>query len=433
MKTVAIVGRPNVGKSTLFNRLIGERKAIVDNVSGVTRDRQYEETEWNGRYFSVVDTGGYVANSDDIFEKEIIKQVKIAVEQADVILFICDAATGITDLDEAFANFLRKSDKPLILVANKSDNSERILEANEFYSLGFDEMFTISSVSGFGTGDLLDRVVELLPEKEHDIKSDLPKIAIVGQPNAGKSSLLNSLIGEERNIVSEIAGTTRDSIHTHYNLFDKEFILIDTAGLKKKGKDKEDLQFYSEIRAIKVVEDCDIIMLVIDSERGLTAQDINIFSLAERKGKGIVILMNKWDLIEKDTHTVKKQTEFIHSKIEPFTNVPILFISATEKQRIHKSLELALEVYDRRAQKITTSNLNDVMLDEIKRSPPPNYRGLPVSIKFITQLPVAVPSFTFFANHPDQVKGPYKHFLENKMRKNYDFTGSPIRIFIRKK
>lgn len=433
MKTVAIVGRPNVGKSTLFNRLIGARKAIVDDVSGVTRDRQYEETEWNGQQFSVVDTGGYVGNSDDIFEKEIVKQVNIALKEADVILFICDVSTGVTDLDQAFANFLRKSDKPILVVGNKCDNNTRTLEAAELYSLGMEEMFPISSVSGYGTGDLLDRVVELLPKTETEIASELPKIAIVGQPNAGKSSLLNSLIGEERNIVSEIAGTTRDSIHTQYNLFNKEFILIDTAGLKKKGKDKEDLQFYSEIRAIKVVEDCDIIMLVVDAERGLTAQDINIFGLAERKGKGIVVLMNKWDLIEKDTHTVKKQTEFIHTKIAPFTDVPILFISATEKQRIHKALEVALEVFERRAQKIPTSKLNELMLEEIKRNPPPNYRGLPVSIKFVTQLPVPVPSFTFFANHPDEVKSPYKHFLENKMRKHFDFTGVPLRIFARKK
>ena len=433
MKTVAIVGRPNVGKSTLFNRLIGERKAIVDDVSGVTRDRQYEETVWNGTYFSVVDTGGYVANSADIFEKEIVKQVDIALAEADVILFICDVSTGITDLDEAFAALLRKSDKPMLVVANKSDNADRMLEANEFYSLGFEEMFPVSSIGGYGTGDLLDRVVELLPQKEHDINSTLPKLAIVGQPNAGKSSLLNSLIGEERTIVSDVAGTTRDSIHTHYNLFDKEFILIDTAGLKKKRKDKEELQFYSEIRAVKVVEDCDIIMLVIDAEVGLTAQDINIFSLAERKGKGIVILMNKWDLVEKDTHTVKKQTEFIHTKIAPFTDVPILFISAIEKQRIHKALELALEVYERRSQKIPTSQLNEIMLDEIKRNPPPNYRGLPVSIKFVTQLPTTVPSFTYFANHPDEIKSPYKHFIENKMRKHFDFTGVRIRIYARKK
>lgn len=433
MKTVAIVGRPNVGKSTLFNRLIGERKAIVDDVSGVTRDRQYEEAVWNGQQFSVVDTGGYVDNSDDIFEKEIVKQVNIALEEADVIMFICDVATGITDLDEAFASLLRKTNKPILVVANKSDNSERMLEANEFYSLGFEEVFPVSSVGGYGTGDLLDRVVELLPKTETELASELPKIAIVGQPNAGKSSLLNSLIGEERTIVSDIAGTTRDSIHTHYNLFDKEFILIDTAGLKKKRKDKEELQFYSEIRAVKVVEDCDIIMLVIDAEVGVTAQDINIFSLAERKGKGIVVLMNKWDLVEKDTHTVKKWTEAIKKKIEPFTDVPILFISATEKQRIHKALELALEVFDRRAQKIPTSKLNDIMLEEILRNPPPNYRGLPVSIKFATQLPVVVPSFTFFANHPDEVKNPYKHFIENKMRKHFDFTGVPLRIFIRKK
>ncbi len=433
MKTVAIVGRPNVGKSTLFNRLIGERKAIVDDLSGVTRDRQYEETEWNGKKFSVVDTGGYVANSDDIFEKEIVKQVNIALQEADVVLFVCDVSTGITDLDEAFAAHLRKSKKPILVVGNKSDNSQRILQANEFYALGFEYLFPISSVSGYGTGDLLDQVVSLLPDTEHNINVDLPKIAIVGQPNAGKSSLLNSLVGQERNIVSEIAGTTRDSIHTHYNLFNKEFILIDTAGLKKKSKEKEELQFYSEIRAVKVVEDCDIIMLVIDAQRGITAQDINIFGLAERKGKGIVILMNKWDLVEKDTHTVKKQTAHIHTKIVPFTDVPILFISATEKQRIHKALEVALEVYERRQQKIPTNKLNEVMLDEVKRNPPPNYRGLPVSIKFITQLPVAVPSFAFFANHPDQIKAPYKQFLENKLRKHFDFSGVPIRVFTRKK
>ncbi len=433
MKTVAIVGRPNVGKSTLFNRLIGERKAIVDNVSGVTRDRQYEETEWNGQAFSVVDTGGYVTNSQDVFEKEIRKQVNIALAEADIILFVLDVSTGITDLDEQFAALLRKSDKPIVVIANKSDNADRILEANEFYGLGFDEMFPISSVSGYGTGDMLDRVVEMLPKEETKIQTELPKIAIVGQPNAGKSSILNALIGEERSIVSEISGTTRDSIHTHYKLYNKEFILIDTAGLKKKSKDKEDLQFYSEIRAVKVVEECDIIMLVIDAERDITSQDINIFSLAERKGKGIVILMNKWDLIEKDTNTSKAVMEKIKFKIAPFTDVPILFVSAIEKQRLHKGLDAALEVYDRRQQKIPTSKLNEVMLDIILRNPPPNHRGLPVTIKFVSQLPVFVPSFAYFSNHPDHIGEAYKNFIENQMREHFDFTGVPLRIFFRKK
>lgn len=433
MNTVAIVGRPNVGKSTLFNRLIGERKAIVDDLSGVTRDRQYEETDWNGKQFNVVDTGGYVANSEDIFEREIRKQVKIALDEADIILFVCDIAVGTTDLDDQFATLLRKSKKPVLVVANKADNNNRILEANEYYAFGFEYVFPVCSISGYGTGDLLDKVTELLPELPFEEASEIPKIAIVGQPNAGKSSLLNALVGEERTIVSEIAGTTRDSIHTHYKLFNKEFILIDTAGLRKKAREKEDLEFYSVIRAIKAVEEADIIMLVVDSEKGITAQDINIFGLASRKGKGIVILMNKWDLIEKDTHTTKKVTEQIMHKISPFTDVPVLFISATEKQRIHKALEKALEVNENRNRKISTNKLNDVMLDIIQRFPPPNYRGNPVSIKYISQLPVAVPSFAFFANHPDEIKEPYKHFLENKIRENFNFTGSPIRVFTRKK
>lgn len=433
MNTVAIVGRPNVGKSTLFNRLVGSRKAIVDDLSGVTRDRQYEEGEWNGKKFTLIDTGGYVANGDEIFEKEIRKQVDIALQEADVILFVCDITTGITDLDDAFARLLRKANKKVLLVANKADNGIRVLDANEFYSLGFEFIFPVSSISGFGTGDLLDKVTSLLPELEIIKDDSLPKIAIVGQPNAGKSSLLNVLVGQERNIVSDIAGTTRDSIHTKYNLFGKEFILIDTAGLRKKNREKEDVEFYAIIRAVRAIEESDVIMLLIDSTKGLTAQDVNIFSLASRKGKGVVILYNKWDLMEKETMTTKKITEQIHKKIAPFTDVPVMFISATEKLRIHQSIEMAIKICENRAKKISTSQLNETLLEEIKRYPPPAYRGNPVSIKFVSQLPVAVPSFTFFANHPDEVKEPYKNFLENQIRKHFDFHGVPVRIFMRKK
>ncbi len=433
MYTIAIVGRPNVGKSTLFNRLIGERKAIVDDESGVTRDRQYGECEWNGKKFNVVDTGGYVVNSDDIFEREIRKQVDIALAEAQVILFVVDVNTGITSLDEEFAQHLRRSSKPTLLVVNKVDNNKKRLDVNEFYALGFEKLFEVSAVGGSGTGDMLDEVCNFLTEDHQPLDTTLPKIAIIGQPNSGKSSLLNSLMGEERNIVSDIAGTTRDSIHTHYNLFNKDFILIDTAGLRKKNREKEDLEFYSVIRAVKAIEESDVCMLMIDSQKGISAQDINIFSLAARKGKGLMILMNKWDLIEKDTKTVDKVTAQIKEKIKPFTDVPILFISATEKLRIHKALEVMLDVFENRTRKIATSKLNDIMLKEIAYFPPPIYRGNSIKIKYISQLPVAVPSFAFFCNYPEEVQLSYQHYLENKLRQHFNYSGVPIRLFFRKK
>ncbi|MEZ5046520.1 MAG: ribosome biogenesis GTPase Der [Chitinophagaceae bacterium] len=433
MYTVAIVGRPNVGKSTLFNRLIGERKAIVDDISGVTRDRQYGECEWNGKSFSVIDTGGYVEFSDDIFEKEIRKQVKIAVDEADVVLFVVDVTSGIVPLDEEFTIYLRKTTKPVLLVVNKVDNNKRIIDAAEFYSLGFEELYNISSLSGSGSGDLLDKVTSYMTEENTPLDTSLPKIAIVGQPNAGKSSLLNAFVGVERNIVSEIAGTTRDSIHTHYKMYGHEFILIDTAGLRKKSKEMDDLEFYSTIRAVKAIEEADVCMILIDAVKGITSQDINIFSLAARKGKGIVLLVNKWDLIEKETMTSVRMEEYIKEKTKPFTDIPILFISATEKQRIHKAIETTIKVFESRSQKIQTSKLNDIMQKEIQYYPPPFYRGNPVSIKFVQQLPVVVPSFVFYANHPDEIKEPYRNFLENKLRSHFSFTGVPIRIFFRKK
>lgn len=431
--TVAVVGRPNVGKSTLFNRLIGERKAIVDDVSGVTRDRQYGECEWAGKTFHVIDTGGYVANGEEVFEREIREQVEIALSEAHVIVFVVDVTSGVMGLDEEFAQLLHRSTKPVILVVNKVDNSRRQVDGTEFYSLGFERIHFISSLSGSGTGDFLDDVISFMDEADLELNTNLPKIAIVGQPNAGKSSLLNALVGETRNIVSDIAGTTRDSIHTHYKLFGKEFILIDTAGLRKKSKEKEDLEFYSTIRAVKALEEADVIMLMVDATKGFTAQDVNIFSLAERKGKGIVVLVNKWDLIEKETMTSKKWETAIKEKIKPFTDVPILFISATEKQRILKAIEEALDVQVRRTQHIATSQLNEIMLKEIQHYPPPFYRGNAVSIKFISQLPTVVPSFTFFANHPDEIKEAYQNFLENKLRSHFNFSGVPIRLFFRKK
>ena len=433
MYTVAIVGRPNVGKSTLFNRLIGERKAIVDDMSGVTRDRQYGDSEWNGKTFHVIDTGGYVANGEDVFEKEIREQVLIALNEADVAVFVVDVTSGVMGLDEEFAQLLHRSTTPVLVVVNKVDNNKRQIDGTEFYSLGFEKLHFISSLSGSGTGDLMDDITSYMIEDKEVLETELPKIAIVGQPNAGKSSLLNALVGEQRNIVSEIAGTTRDSIHTHYNLFGKEFILIDTAGLRKKNTEKDDVEFYATIRAVKALEEADICMLMIDATKGITSQDVNIFSLATRKGKGVVILVNKWDLIEKETMTSKKVEEHIREKIKPFTDVPILFVSATEKQRIHKAIEIALDVNENRNRKIPTSKLNDIMLKEINHYPPPFYRGNAITIKFMSQLPVAVPSFTFFSNHPTEIKEAYSNFLENKLRAHFNFTGVPIRIFFRKK
>ncbi|MDO9374907.1 MAG: ribosome biogenesis GTPase Der [Ferruginibacter sp.] len=432
--TVAIVGRPNVGKSTFFNRMLEQRKAIVDDVSGVTRDRQYGVAEWNGKSFNVIDTGGFVPKSTDIFEREIRKQVLIALEEADAIVFMVDVATGITDLDESMTQLLRKTTKPVFLVVNKVDNHDRLLEASEFYSLGFDKIHFLSSISGTGTGDLLDEITELIfnDNEEQDL-TGLPKFAIIGQPNVGKSSLLNSLTGQERTIVSDIAGTTRDTIHTHYNLFNKEFILIDTAGIRRKAKVNEDLEFYSVIRAVKAVDEADVCMLLLDAEKGLSAQDLTIFAMAVKKGKGMVVLVNKWDLMPKETNTARDYEQELKKRFAPFSDLPILFISATEKTRIFKAMEIALEVYDNRKQKIATSKLNDVMLKAIEAYHAPVVRGNQVKIKYVTQLPVVVPSFAFFCNYPDDIKTPYKNYLENQLRQNFKLTGVPVRIFFRKK
>lgn len=434
--TLAITGKPNVGKSTFFNRLLEQRKAIVDDISGVTRDRQYGIADWNGKTFNVIDTGGFVPDSDDVFEINIRRQVTIAIQEAHAIVFMVDAATGITHLDDAMADLLRKSSKPVFLVVNKVDNPERMLDASEFYSLGFEKIFFISSISGSGTGDLLDAVTEIIPsqaEGKEEPKTALPKFAIIGQPNVGKSSLLNALIGQERTIVSEIAGTTRDTIHTHYKLFQKDFILIDTAGIRRKAKVHEDLEFYSVIRAINALDEADVCLLMIDAAKGISAQDITIFSLAARKGKGIVIVVNKWDLIPKDTHTARTYEEEIKKRIAPFTDVPVLFISAKEKTRIFKAIELALEVYENRQRRISTSELNETILKAIEAYHPPVVRGHPVKIKYITQLPTAVPSFAFFCNFPDNIKTPYRNYLENQLRQQFNFRGVPIRIFFRKK
>jgi len=434
--TVAITGRPNVGKSTLFNRLLEQRKAIVDDTSGVTRDRQYGVTDWNGKTYNVIDTGGFVSGSEDIFEKEIAKQVMIAVEEANAIIFMVDAGTGITALDDSMAEVLRHSTKPVFLTVNKVDSNERLMEASEFYSMGFKNIFFIAAASGSGTGELLDAIAELITDdaSEETIAIDaLPKLAIIGQPNVGKSSLLNALVGVERTIVSDIAGTTRDSIHTHYNLFQKEFVLIDTAGIRRKTKVHEDLEFYSVIRAIKAVDEADVCMLLLDAEKGITAQDLNIFSLAAKKGKGIIVLVNKWDLHDKETNTAKDYEKDLKKRLAPFNDIPVLFISAKEKTRIFKAVELALEVYDNRQRRIPTSELNNVMLKAIQSYHPPVVRGHPIKIKFITQLPTPVPSFVFFCNFPDDIKLPYRNYLENQLRENFKFSGVPVRIFFRKK
>ncbi len=441
--TLAIVGRPNVGKSTFFNRMLEQRKAIVDDVSGVTRDRQYGVTDWNGKQFNVIDTGGFVPDTEDIFEKEIRKQVRIAIDEADAILFMTDAAIGITDLDEAMASLLRRATKPVFLIVNKVDNNSRLLEASEFYSLGFDKIYFLSSMTGSGTGELLDAVTSLIPNEEKEninddgedkeAEKEVPKFAIIGQPNVGKSSLLNALIGEERTIVSSIAGTTRDTIHTHYKMFQKEFVLIDTAGIRKKNKEKDDLEFYSVIRAIKAMDEADVCLLLLDAEKGITAQDVNIFSLAARKGKGIVVLVNKWDLMAKETNTARDYEKRLKEKIAPFTDVPVIFISVHEKTRIYKAMEVALEVYQNKTRRVPTSKLNEVMLKAIEGYHAPVVRGNSIKIKYVTQLPTGVPSFAFFANYPDDIKAPYRNYLENQLRQNFNFTGVPVRIFFRKK
>lgn len=431
--TVAIAGRPNVGKSTFFNRMLGQRKAIVDNTSGVTRDRQYGVADWDGKSFDLIDTGGFVSGSEDVFEREIRKQVHMAIEEANAIIFMTDVTTGITSLDDDMAAILRKTKKPVYLVVNKVDNYERQLDATEFYALGFENVFFVSSISGSGTGELLDAVVAAIPSSEKDDEETLPKFAIIGQPNVGKSSLLNALVGKERTIVSDIAGTTRDSVHTKYNLFEKEFILIDTAGLRKKGKEGEDLEFYSIIRAVRAVDEADVCLLVIDALKGITAQDLNIFSVAASKGKGIVVLVNKWDAMEKGTNTARDYEKQLKNKLAPFKDVPILFISAIEKTRILQAVELALKVYKNRQIKIPTSKLNDVVQKAMENYQPPVVRGHAIKIKYVTQLHTTVPSFAFFCNYPDAVKQPYKNYLENKLRENFELTGVPIRLFFRKK
>ncbi len=430
---VAIVGRPNVGKSTFFNRLIQRREAIVDAVSGVTRDRHYGKSDWNGKEFSLIDTGGYVKGSDDIFEAEIDKQVELAIDEADAIIFMVDVESGVTGMDEDVAELLRKVDKPVFLVVNKVDNGKRATEAVEFYSLGLGEYYTIASINGSGTGDLLDALVEALPEKETKVEDDLPRFAVVGRPNAGKSSFINALIGEDRYIVTDIAGTTRDSIDTKYNRFGFDFNLVDTAGIRRKSKVKEDLEFYSVMRSVRAIEHCDVCLLVVDATRGFDGQVQNIFWLAERNRKGIVILVNKWDLVEKDHKTTKEFEKHIRQEIEPFTDVPIIFISVLTKQRIFKAIETAVEVYKNRSKKVKTSELNEVMLPIIQNQGPPATKGKYVKIKFITQLPTPQPQFAFFCNLPQYVKEPYKRFLENKLRENFDFHGVPVSVYMRKK
>ena len=431
--TVAIVGRPNVGKSTFFNRMLEQRKAIVEDTPGVTRDRQYGVSEWNGKTFNIIDTGGFVPNGLDVFEKEIREQVMIAVEEANAIIFMTDVTTGITTLDEAMTDILRVSKKPVFLAVNKVDNNARQLDATEFYALGFEHTHFLSSMSGSGTGELLDDIASLIDADVEVPDENLPRIAIIGQPNVGKSSLLNAMVGTERTIVSEIAGTTRDTIHTHYNLFQKELILIDTAGIRRKTKVHEDIEFYSVIRAIKAVDEADVCLMMIDAEKGIAQQDLNIFSLAVKKGKGIVFLVNKWDTVEKTTNTAKDYEKELKARLAPFTDIPVLFISAKEKTRVFKVVETALEVYESRKRRIQTSVLNEEMLPVIEAYHPPVVRGNTVKIKFITQLPTAVPSFAFFTNYPDDIKAPYRNYLENKLREKFNFKGVPVRIFFRKK
>lgn len=422
-----------MGKSTLFNRLTESREAIVDSVAGVTRDRLYGKCEWIGREFSVIDTGGYITGSDDIFEAEIRRQVQLAIDEANLIVFVVDAEEGITGMDEEVAHLLRQSRKPVMLVANKVDNAMRQTMSAEFYSLGLGEVYNISAINGSGSGELLDDLVAKLPEEEPEEELDLPRIAVIGRPNVGKSSFINMITGTDRNIVTDIAGTTRDSINTRYNLFNKDFILVDTAGLRKKAKVHENLEFYSVLRSIRAIENSDVCILMVDAERGFEAQDLAIFSLAEKNKKGVVILVNKWDLVEKDTNTSEKFRAQILSRLEPFTDVPVIFVSVLQKQRIFKAIEEAVEVFERRKTRISTSKLNDLLLPIIQNQPPPATKGKYVRIKFCTQLPTHTPAFAFFANLPQYIKDPYRRFLENRLRENFNFTGVPIQIYFRKK
>jgi len=434
MSIVAIVGRPNVGKSTLFNRLVGKRQAIVDQTAGVTRDRHYGKTDWNGREFSVIDTGGYADNTEDIFEEQIRKQVMIAIEESDAVIFVVDVQTGITDYDQSIARILRRSDKPVIVAVNKVDHGGRIFDSYEFHALGLGDPISIAAVSGSGTGDLLDKVLEMLPqnqssEEEHEI----PHIAIVGRPNVGKSSLTNAFLGEERNIVTPLAGTTRDAITTRYNKYGHDFMLVDTAGLRKKTKTKEDLEFYSSMRAVRAIEYSDVCILMLDATLGVESQDMNIFQLIIRNKKGCVLVINKWDLVEKETNTLKEYEKNVRERLAPFNDVPIIFSSVVKKQRIMNVLDAAAKVFENRSRRIPTSRLNEVMLPEIENYPPPAYKGKFVKIKYVTQLPTACPSFAFFCNLPQYVRENYKRFLENKLRSHFDLSGTPVQIFMRQK
>ncbi len=434
MSLVAIVGRPNVGKSTLFNRLVGHRQAIVDETAGTTRDRHYGKTDWNGKEFSIIDTGGYAVNTDDIFEDDIRRQVMLAIEEADLILFMVEVKTGITDLDMMMADVLRRSGKKVLVVCNKVDNYDLIYQSHEFYSLGLGDIFCISSMSGSGTGDLMDEILRQLPEdtKAEELE-DLPRITIVGRPNVGKSSLTNALLGQERNIVTNIAGTTRDSIHTRYNKYDMDFYLVDTAGMRKKGKEMEDLEFYSVMRSIRAIENSDVCILMLDAQQGLESQDLNIHNLIVRNRKGYVIVVNKWDLIEKDSNTMKEWKEFLEKKLAPFNDIPIIFTSVLNKQRILEVLQQAIRVYNSRKRRIPTSELNDYILPIIEDYPPASTKGKYIRIKYATQLPTPTPQFAFFVNLPQYIKESYRRYLENKMREQWDFSGVPIQIYFRQK
>ena len=429
---VAIVGRPNVGKSTLFNRMVGQRQAITDNISGVTRDRQYGSGFWNGKTFTVIDTGGFVKHSDDLFEKAIREQVEIAIQEASVIIFMVDVMTGITDLDAEVAEMLRKSNKKVLLVVNKVDNHERSLAANEFYALGFEHTFFLSSISGSGTGEVLDEMALTLTDEEVE-KSEVPKIAVIGRPNVGKSSLINAFMGEPRHIVTEIAGTTRDSSETRYSKFGKEFLIIDTAGMRKKSQVEENLEFYSVIRTVKAIEEADVCMLMIDATTGLESQDLSILQIVQRRNKGVVILVNKWDLVTKETNSARDYEMAIKQKMSPFTDVPVLFISVYDKQRIFKAIETGLQVAENRSRKISTAKLNELIEEITQKQTPPSFRGHLIKIKYATQLPLPYPAFALFCNYPEEIKDNYRHFIENQMREAFEFTGSPVRIFFRQK
>ena len=434
MSLVAIVGRPNVGKSTLFNRLVGQRQAIVDSTAGTTRDRHYGKTDWNGREFSVIDTGGYSVNSDDVFEEDIRRQVMLAIDEADAILFMVEVSTGVTDLDMMMADILRRSKKHVLLVCNKVDNYDLIYSSHEFYSLGLGDPYCISSMSGSGTGDLMDAILALLPEDcEAEHADDLPRITVVGRPNVGKSSLTNALLGEERNIVTPVAGTTRDSIYTRYNKYGMDFYLVDTAGMRKKGKVTEDLEFYSVMRSIRAIENSDVCVLMLDASQGIESQDMNIHNLIVRNRKGCVVVVNKWDLIEKGNNTMKEWREFLAKKLAPFSDIPIIFTSVINKQRIMEVLQTAIRVYESRKRRISTSELNDWLLPIIEQTPPPSTKGKYIRIKYVTQLPTPTPQFAFFVNLPQYIREPYRRFLENNIREHWDFSGVPMQIYFRQK